>query len=130
MQVTFRRKEGAVEEITSGDRIYQAYIDLKRATAKKVFEHINPDPNNPTVALSTIKNKTTDLKEEGLIEEVGKGREGSHLRSSKRAGAHNEDRPTHRPTAHTEDGGTVDERLRAARTARMRRPRRQGPQAP
>jgi hypothetical protein len=41
--VTFREKAGAVEEITSGDRIYQAYLDLERATAREVFEHINPD---------------------------------------------------------------------------------------
>ena len=29
--VTFREKEGAVEEITSGDQIYQAYMDLVHA---------------------------------------------------------------------------------------------------
>ena len=70
--VPFLENEEAVEEITSGDRIYQAYLDLERATAKKVFEHINPDPHNPTVSRITIKNKTTDLKRVGLIEEVDK----------------------------------------------------------
>jgi hypothetical protein len=40
--VTFLEKEGTVEEITSGDRIYQAHLDLERATAREVFEHINP----------------------------------------------------------------------------------------
>jgi hypothetical protein len=47
--VTFLEKEGAVEEITSGDRIYRAYIDLVQATARKVFEHINPDTSRPAV---------------------------------------------------------------------------------
>jgi hypothetical protein len=110
-KVTFRRKEGAVEKITSGNRIYQAYIDLKRATAKKVFEHINPDPNNPTVPLSTIKNKTTDLKTGGLIEEVGKDGKAPIYAPVKRTGGTQEDPPTHRPTAHTEDGGTVGRTL-------------------
>jgi uncharacterized protein (UPF0147 family) len=109
--VTFRRKEGAVEEITSGNRIYQAYIDLKRATARKVFEHINPDPNNPTVPHSTIKNKTTDLKRVGLIEEVGKDGNAPIYAPVKRAGGTHEDRPTHRPTEHTEDDGTVGRTL-------------------
>lgn len=105
--VTFRRKEGAVEEITSGDRIYQAYIDLKRATARKVFEHINPDPHNPTVPLSTIQNKTTDLKGVGLIEKVGKDGKAPIYAPVERPGGTQEDRPT----AHTEDGGTVGRTL-------------------
>jgi hypothetical protein len=105
--VTFRRKEGTVEEITSGDRIYQTYIDLERATARKVFKHINPDANNPTVPLSTIKNKTTDLKRAGLIEEVGKDGKAPIYAPVKRAGGTHEDRPTE----HTEDGGTVGRTL-------------------
>jgi hypothetical protein len=105
--VTFRRKEGAVEEITSGNRIYQAYIDLKRATARKVFEHINSDANNPTVPLSTIKNKTTDLKRVELIEEVGKDGKAPIYAPVKRPDGTREDRPTE----HTEDGGTVGRTL-------------------
>jgi hypothetical protein len=109
--VTFRRKEGAVEKITSGNRIYQAYIDLERATVRKVFEHINPDPKNPTIPLSTIKNKTTDLKKAGLIEKVGKDGKAPIYAPVERPGGTQEDRPTHRPTAHTEDGGTVGRTL-------------------
>jgi hypothetical protein len=110
-KVTFRRKEGAVEKITSGNRIYQAYIDLERATARQVFEYINPDANNPTVPLSTVKNKTTDLKGEGLIEKVGKDGNAPIYAPVERPGGTQEDRPTHRPTAHTEDGGTVGRTL-------------------
>ena len=90
--VTFRRKVGAIEEITSGDRIYQAYLDLKRATVREVFDHINPDPNNSTVPLSTIKNKTTDLKKVGLIEKVGKDGKAPIYAPVKRAGGTREDR--------------------------------------
>jgi hypothetical protein len=124
--VTFREKEGAVEEITSGDRIYQAYLDLERATAREVFEHINPDPNNPTVPLSTIKNKTTDLKRVGLIEEVGKdGKAPIYApHRSRRAQTKIVPRYIQRTV------GRWDERLRAARTTRVRRPRRRDPQAP
>jgi hypothetical protein len=70
--VTFLEKEGAVEEITSSERIYQAYLDLERATDREVFEHINPDITELAVPLSTIENKTTELKSAGLIEEVDK----------------------------------------------------------
>jgi hypothetical protein len=54
--ITFREKEGAVEEITSGDQIYQAYIDLVQATARKVFEHINPGTSRP--AVPSVRSRT------------------------------------------------------------------------
>ena len=38
-----------VEKITSGDQIYQAYTHLVQATARKVFEHINPGTFRPVV---------------------------------------------------------------------------------
>ena len=47
--VTLREKGGAEEEMTSCDQIYQAYIDLVQATARKVIEHINPDTSTPAV---------------------------------------------------------------------------------
>jgi hypothetical protein len=54
--VTFREKVGAVEEITSGDRIYQAYVCLVQATAREVFEHINPDTSTP--AVPSVRSRT------------------------------------------------------------------------
>jgi hypothetical protein len=68
--------------------------------------HINPDANNPTVPLSTVKNKTTDLKRVGLIEEVDKDGDAPIYAPVETPGGTREDRPTHRPTVHTEDGGT------------------------
>ena len=108
-----RPKDGAVEEITSGDRIYQAYLDLKRATAREVFEHINTDTTKPATPLSTIKNKTTDLKRVGLLEEVGKdGRAPiySPPQEEEEESTHT-DRPDHRPNVYTEDGGTMGRTL-------------------
>jgi hypothetical protein len=54
--VTFREKVGAVEEINSGDRIYQAYSDLVQITVRKVFEHINPDISRP--AVPSVRSRT------------------------------------------------------------------------
>jgi hypothetical protein len=47
--VTFLEKEEAVEEITSGDQIYQAHLDLVQAKAREVFEHINLNTSTPAV---------------------------------------------------------------------------------
>ena len=55
--VTFREQVGAVEEITSGDRIYQAYLYLVQATVREVFEHIIPDTPRP--AVPSVRSRTT-----------------------------------------------------------------------
>jgi hypothetical protein len=47
--VPFLENEEAVEEITSGNQIYQAYLDLVQARAREIFEHINPDTSTPAV---------------------------------------------------------------------------------
>jgi hypothetical protein len=54
--VTFREQVGAVEEITSGDRIYQAYLYLVQATVREVFEHIIPDTPRP--AVPSVRSRT------------------------------------------------------------------------
>ena len=101
--VTFLEKEGAVEEITSGDRIYQAYLDLERATAREILEHINPDITKPAVPLSTIKNKTTELTRARLVEEVDRDGNAPIYAPVERPGGTHEDRPT----TYIEDDGTV-----------------------
>ena len=84
--VTLREKEGAVEEITSGDRTYQAR---------------GPSP------LSTIKYMTTELKSAGLIEEVVKDGNSPIYAPVESTGGTLKDRPTGRPTSYTEDEGTI-----------------------
>jgi hypothetical protein len=54
--VTFLEKEGAEEEIISGDRIYQAYLDLVQARVRKIYEHINPDTSRP--AVPSVRSRT------------------------------------------------------------------------
>jgi hypothetical protein len=105
--VTSREKEGAIEEMTSGERIYQACLDLEQATAREVFQHINPDITKPAVPLSTLKNKTTELKSAGLVEEVDKDGNAPIYAPVECPGGTREDRPTGPPTTYTDDDVTI-----------------------
>ena len=101
-EITFLEKEGAVEELTS-DEDLQASLDLEQATARKVFEHIYPYITKPTVPHSTIKNKTTELKRVGLVEEVDKDGKAPIYTPVERPGGTHEDRPT----TYIDDDGTI-----------------------
>jgi hypothetical protein len=69
--VTFREQVGAVEEITSGDRIYQAYLYLVQATVREIFEHIIPDTPRP--AVPQYDQEQDHRTEECRADQVGTG---------------------------------------------------------
>ena len=75
--VPFLENEEAVEEITSGDQIYQAYLDLVQARAREVFEHINSDTSTP--AIPEYDQEQDHRPEEGRADRGGgQGRECRH----------------------------------------------------